>query len=86
MKIVVFWDMTQCVHAVLTYRSSLLHPYSGYVDNTSWTGIFKTALILHTGTRLRQEVALFSRERPNSAQWSEICWTPEQRREKSIPL
>ena len=75
-----------CVRAEPTYRSSLLHPCSGYVDNTFWSGIFKTALILSTGTRLRQAVTLLSRERSNSAHWIEIWWTLEQWREKSIPL
>jgi hypothetical protein len=74
MKIAVFWGMTWCVHAKLTYRSSLLHPCSGYVDNTFWSGIFKTALTLSTGTRLRQAVTLLSRERSNSVHWIQIIF------------
>ena len=76
--------MTQRAHAVLTCRSSLLHHVQG-MWITSWTGIIKIAFILHTRTRLRQAVALYSREWPNSAQWSEMWWTPGQRRGKSIP-
>jgi hypothetical protein len=47
MKIAVFWDMTWCVRAELTYRSSLLHPCLGYVDKTFWSGIFREMLYRH---------------------------------------
>jgi hypothetical protein len=78
--------MTQCVHAVLTNRSSLLQPCSWYVGNTSLTGIAKITPILHTGTSIRQGIASLSGERPISAHWSEIWWTSDQWRVKSVPL